>query len=119
MGMKVLCPNSIRATPRAALAPGWFIKDPQMPRLFLCALVLFPAASAGPTAEESIPPPFGNLRLWYDKPDGQAEVTPGLKGKARDAWCEALPVGNGRLGAMVFGGTAADVRILPSGQQAG
>src|SRR5215471_6788238 len=31
------------------------------------------------------------LVLWYDKPATQ--------------WVEALPVGNGRLGAMVFGGT--------------
>lgn len=30
-----------------------------------------------------------NLRIWYDKPAG--------------AWVEALPVGNGHLGAMVFG----------------
>jgi alpha-L-fucosidase 2 len=30
-----------------------------------------------------------NLKLWYDTPAGQ--------------WVEALPVGNGRLGAMVFG----------------
>src|SRR4051794_39347315 len=30
-----------------------------------------------------------NLRLWYKKPAA--------------AWTEALPVGNGRLGAMVFG----------------
>ena len=34
------------------------------------------------------------MKLWYDKP-------------AR-AWTEALPVGNGRLGAMVFGGPAAE-----------
>ncbi|HKV40751.1 MAG TPA: glycoside hydrolase family 95 protein [Blastocatellia bacterium] len=32
----------------------------------------------------------GELKLWYDKPAGQ--------------WLEALPVGNGRLGAMIFGG---------------
>jgi alpha-L-fucosidase 2 len=32
------------------------------------------------------------LKLWYDKPAAP--------------WIEALPVGNGRLGAMVFGGTA-------------
>jgi alpha-L-fucosidase 2 len=31
-----------------------------------------------------------DLRLWYRRPAGQ--------------WTEALPVGNGRLGAMVFGG---------------
>ncbi len=30
------------------------------------------------------------LRLWYEQP--------------AEAWEEALPVGNGRLGAMVFGG---------------
>ncbi len=34
------------------------------------------------------------LKLWYEKP---AVI-----------WEEALPVGNGRLGAMVFGGTAED-----------
>lgn len=32
-----------------------------------------------------------NLKLWYDKPAKK--------------WTEALPVGNGQLGAMVFGGT--------------
>lgn len=35
-----------------------------------------------------------DLVLWYDRP-------------ARE-WTEALPVGNGRLGAMVFGGTASE-----------
>ena len=34
------------------------------------------------------------LQLWYDKPAAK--------------WEEALPVGNGRLGAMVFGGTAEE-----------
>jgi len=33
-------------------------------------------------------------KLWYDKPAGK--------------WTEALPLGNGRLGAMVFGGTATE-----------
>ncbi|HEV7380391.1 MAG TPA: glycoside hydrolase N-terminal domain-containing protein, partial [Dyadobacter sp.] len=31
-----------------------------------------------------------NSKLWYDKP--------------AKYWVEALPVGNGRIGAMVFGG---------------
>ncbi|TFW31355.1 glycoside hydrolase family 95 protein [Massilia horti] len=35
-----------------------------------------------------------SLSLWYDKPAG--------------AWVEALPVGNGRLGAMVFGRVAQE-----------
>ncbi len=34
--------------------------------------------------------PFGDLQLWYDKPAAR--------------WVDALPIGNGRLGAMVFGG---------------
>ena len=34
------------------------------------------------------------LKLWYDKPAQQ--------------WVEALPVGNGRLGAMVFGNPGAE-----------
>ncbi len=33
---------------------------------------------------------FDNLVLWYDKPAAR--------------WVDALPIGNGRLGAMVFGG---------------
>jgi alpha-L-fucosidase 2 len=34
----------------------------------------------------------GPMSLWYDEPASK--------------WVEALPIGNGRLGAMVFGGTA-------------
>ena len=36
-------------------------------------------------------PPAGPLMLWYRQP-------------ADRQWTEALPIGNGRLGAMVFGG---------------
>src|SRR5688572_1446774 len=45
-------------------------------------VVVVARASAGPSDE---------LKLWYDKPAAE--------------WVEALPIGNGRLGAMVFGGT--------------
>ena len=34
----------------------------------------------------------GLMRLWYDKPASK--------------WVEALPIGNGRFGAMVFGGVS-------------
>jgi len=37
---------------------------------------------------------WNDLKLWYRQP--------------AQKWTEALPVGNGRLGAMVFGGTAAE-----------
>src|SRR3954464_3094484 len=35
-----------------------------------------------------------DLKLWYDKPASN--------------WNEALPIGNGRLAAMVFGGTQTE-----------
>jgi alpha-L-fucosidase 2 len=35
-----------------------------------------------------------NLKLWYDEPASR--------------WTEALPIGNGRLGAMIFGGIQSD-----------
>ncbi|GMV91054.1 MAG: alpha/beta hydrolase [Candidatus Hydrogenedentota bacterium] len=40
------------------------------------------------------PPPKGPLSLWYRTP--------------AEAWTEALPIGNGRLGAMVFGGVSKE-----------
>ncbi|MGA2617292.1 MAG: glycoside hydrolase family 95 protein [Thermoguttaceae bacterium] len=48
------------------------------------------AADDGTRAFQASAATAQNLKLWYDKPAGQ--------------WVEALPVGNGRLGAMVFGG---------------
>jgi len=45
-----------------------------------------PARDAGVASEP--------LVLWYDRPAA--------------SWTEALPIGNGRLGAMVFGGTALE-----------
>ena len=38
--------------------------------------------------------PAHDLRLWYTRP--------------AEAWTEALPIGNGRLGAMIFGGVARE-----------
>jgi alpha-L-fucosidase 2 len=52
------------------------------------AVASLPLANAfQPTANES-------LVLWYDKPASE--------------WTEALPVGNGRLGAMIFGGPKSE-----------
>src|SRR5580693_5271077 len=55
------------------------------------------AIPAGLAAARLVRPqdPGGNeLKLWYTQPAAQ--------------WTEALPLGNGRLGAMVFGGVAAE-----------
>src|SRR3990172_8958084 len=50
--------------------------------------------SAAVTQPSAAAPPSPDLTLWYRQP--------------AKAWTEALPVGNGRLGAMVFGGTARE-----------
>ena len=50
------------------------------------AAVTFPFASSILTTTDD------SLLLWYDKPASE--------------WTEALPIGNGRLGAMIFGGPA-------------
>ena len=48
----------------------------------------------------------GDLKLWYDKP---ADPTlPAKYGEKSPGWEQALPVGSGRLGAMVFGGTSSE-----------
>src|SRR5277367_7088511 len=43
---------------------------------------------------QGTPADSGELKLWYTKPASQ--------------WVDALPIGNGRLGAMVFGGGAIE-----------
>ena len=49
---------------------------------------------AGATVTAKTAGPREDLELWYDKPAGP--------------WVEALPVGNGRMGAMVFGRVAQE-----------
>jgi len=62
-------------------------------RLVMKAAIALGSAMAAPGwALRPRPLPGDRKRLWYRQP-------------ARE-WTEALPVGNGRLGAMVFGGTA-------------
>lgn len=53
---------------------------------FLMALAAFACCETAPVDDD--------LKLWYDEP--------------AEKWVEALPVGNGRLGAMVFGIPAFD-----------
>src|ERR1043165_3898153 len=58
-------------------------------RRFLAAAATLPFAS--PILKAA---PADDLRLWYDKHASE--------------WTEALPIGNGRLGAMIFGGVATE-----------
>lgn len=66
--------------------------------LILSALGLFPErlSTAQRRAAETgnIRSSWSNLRLWYRQP-------------AKN-WNEALPIGNGRLAAMIFGGTESE-----------
>ena len=60
--------------------------------LLLVCVTLFNCAQLG----SALPPPAPNrsLVLWYNRPAAK--------------WTEALPIGNGRLGAMVFGGIQSE-----------
>src|SRR5208337_1965898 len=66
------------------------MKTPYFVGLFL---VLFQASAALPadTPENSSAKPKGDMTLWYRQP--------------AEKWLEAMPMGNGLMGAMVFGGT--------------
>lgn len=59
----------------------------------LLCLALLPAFSPGLAVAAPEPPP-GKWNLWYEYP--------------AQYWEEALPVGNGRIGAMVYGGVRLD-----------
>ena len=56
-----------------------------------CALLLSAQSSFAKPSHDEEEGAGGDLSLWYEKPAAQ--------------WVDALPIGNGRLGAMVFGGS--------------
>src|SRR3954470_18010374 len=70
------------------------------------------AAAPSPTSPQLVgeaPPPASALSLWYRAPASDHPLLPAdAPRQSRQAgtaeWVRALPVGNGRLGAMVFGG---------------
>ncbi len=73
----------------------WPLAKPTRPMkqtgLLLLALFLLIACKEMPPVEEGVDE---NLKLTYDRP--------------AEYWEEALPIGNGRLGGMVFGGISED-----------
>ena len=85
----------------AAAATPYSMKRKLTRRKFLgqtafaaAALPLAPSAREIRVPDNGSQKPSPPLLLWYDKPATQ--------------WVEALPIGNGRLGAMVFGRTASE-----------
>jgi alpha-L-fucosidase 2 len=69
-------------------------------------VVATPAQRATPEFVGEAPPPASPLSLWYREPAGDrpAAAPRPAAAVASAEWVRALPVGNGRLGAMVFGG---------------
>lgn len=63
-----------------------------MPKTLACSLILFACVAGPPPAAAGDRP--GDPVLWYTHPALE--------------WKDALPVGNGRLGGMVFGGVAKE-----------
>ena len=77
--------------------------------LAAAALVALVQAPAAPRLTGEAAPPASALSLWYRAPASDHPLLPlDATRQARQAgtaeWVRALPVGNGRLGAMVFGG---------------
>ena len=73
------------------------------------AIVAAAQAPASPHLTGEAPPPASALSLWYRAPASDHPLLPAdAPRQSRQAgtaeWVRALPVGNGRLGAMVFGG---------------
>lgn len=58
----------------------------------ICFLAIVPAIAL----KAQSPPGNGNLKLWYEQPAGTI-------------WENALPIGNGVLGAMVYGNVAEEI----------
>lgn len=67
------------------------------PKLFLAAIVALPFLFTETRAQV----PKNELTLWYNTP-------------AKN-WLEALPLGNGLIGTMVFGGTSSETLVLNEG----
>jgi alpha-L-fucosidase 2 len=81
---------------------------PTFSMLVLTAAALFAAGQTPASIEFAgqAPPPSSVLSLWYRQPAADRPLPASRPtGRGADAeWVRALPVGNGRLGAMVFGG---------------
>jgi alpha-L-fucosidase 2 len=76
---------------------------------FAAASILAGTVLAAGQAPSSTPrgqshPPSSDLSLWYRSPASDRPIEASQPKGANAEWVRALPVGNGRLGAMIFGG---------------
>jgi alpha-L-fucosidase 2 len=77
--------------------------------VFAVAILAARQSPTSPRLAGEAPPPASVLSLWYRAPASDHPLLPlDAPRQSRQAgtaeWVRALPVGNGRLGAMVFGG---------------
>jgi alpha-L-fucosidase 2 len=74
--------------------------------LLVAGLVVPAATRPALQLTGNAPPPPAPLNLWYRAPASDHALDPARPGGpgASAEWVRALPVGNGRLGAMIFGG---------------
>lgn len=56
----------------------------------------------------SLQPSLCQTRIWYDRPADVRRADEHKGWHNNPEWLKALPIGNGRLGAMVFGGVAEE-----------
>src|SRR5664279_2798351 len=80
----------------------------------LLSSTLIVAGSFAVTRTAAAPAADDSLMLWYRQPAGYQQPTTNTptsgrrggfgRGGQNNSWLDALPVGNGRIGAMVFGG---------------
>jgi alpha-L-fucosidase 2 len=75
-------------TSTKGVSPKMTIHRYDMKKLLYCIGFLIPYLFFGQQSED--------LKLWYDEPSG-------------DTWENALPLGNGRLGAMVYGNVGTEI----------
>jgi alpha-L-fucosidase 2 len=87
----------------------WSIAGASLVGALDAGIVVAASQSTSPRLTGEAAPPSSVLSLWYrtpasDHPLLTADAPPESRQAARAEWVRALPIGNGRLGAMVFGG---------------
>ena len=94
-----LAPSSFAPSSFAPSSPPGCGRGARIAALALLTLALnaFPVLAMSLTAIPDLgaPPEESDLTLWYTQPAGR--------------WVEALPVGSGRLGGMIFGGVQSEL----------
>lgn len=78
------------------------MKYPSCKKLILSLILLLSSATLVSKEKKS-------LRLWYDKPADVYEKDQVMNDKLNEqSWVNAIPIGNGHIGAMIYGGVKTE-----------